>query len=185
MKLLFRPYLRYKFLNSLFTGIVGGSVFTIYGSLSPITFSIGGILLALGLMGMAYAYHRLMRLEYFFRFSLGAELVMLIMLLYFLVFSKYQETALIVYGAYQLSFMVGGYLVRAETHFARRARIMGWIDVAKQQGYLAGLLLSYGFYTCLEFYGLAQAITQVYWLHLALLPLETIIIVLLIRAFKS
>lgn len=185
MKILFHPYLRYKFLNSLFTGVVGGSVFTIYGSLTPITFSIGGILLALGLMGMAYAYHRLMRLEYFFRFSLSAELIMFAMLICFLLFSKYQETALIVYSAYQLSFMMGGYLVRAETHFARRSRIMGWIDVAKQQGYLAGLLLSYGFYKCLEFYGLTQAITQVYWLHLVLLPLEMVIIILLMRAFKS
>ncbi|MDP3586473.1 MAG: hypothetical protein Q8R58_00295 [Sulfuricurvum sp.] len=185
MKLLFHPYLRYKFFNSLFTGAVGGSVFTVYGSLNPSTFSIGGILLALGLMGMAYFYHYFMKLEHFFRFSLAAEVIMLVMIIYFLAFPAQILTALIVYGAYQLSFMFGGYLVRAETHFAKHARIMGWIDVVKQQGYLAGLLLSYGFYKSLEFYGITQAMTQVYWLHLFLLPLEIVIIVLLRRGFKS
>lgn len=185
MKLLFHPYLRYKFFNSLFTGAVGGSVFTVYGSLNPSTFSIGGILLALGLMGMAYFYHYFMKLEHFFRFSLAAEVIMLVMIIYFLAFPAQILTALIVYAAYQLSFIFGGYLVRAETHFAKHARIMGWIDVVKQQGYLAGLLLSYVFYKSLEFYGITQAMMQVYWLHLFLLPLEIIIIVLLRRGFRS
>jgi putative membrane protein len=185
MKIYFHPYLHYKFTNSLFTGLLGGTVFTIYGSLSPSTFSLGGIILALGLMGLAYGYHRLMKLEYFRNFSLTAEIIMLFMIGFFILFPTYQMTALIVYSAYQLSFMLGGYLVRAETHFARHARIMGWIDVTKQQGYLAGLLLSYGFYKALEFYGVMEAIAQVYWLHLFLLPLELVIILLLIRAFKK
>jgi hypothetical protein len=184
MKLLFHPYIRYKFLNSLFTGMVGGSVFTIYGSLSPSTFSIGGIFLALGLMGMAYLYHHLMRLNRFFILSLAAEIIMLGMIGYFLVFPKYQLTALIVYGSYQLSFIFGGYLVRAETHFARKARIMGWIDIAKQQGYLAGLLLSYGFYKLFEHYGTTDAKMQVYGLHILLFPLEIAIIMLLFGAFR-
>lgn len=185
MKLYFHPYLRYKFLNSLFTGLVGGSVFTIYGSLSPITFSVGGIVLALGLMGMAYLYHRLMTLTHFFRFSLFAEIIMFLMIVIFLLFTSYTLTALIVYSAYQLSFMVGGYLVRAETHFARKARIMGWLDIVKQQGYLGGLLLSYGFYKLLEAIKIHTAAIQVFYLHLLLLPLEGVIIFLLIGAFKK
>ncbi|HZF71236.1 hypothetical protein [Sulfuricurvum sp.] len=185
MKLHFRPYLRYKFLNSLFTGMVGGSVFTIYGSLSPSTFSAGGIMLALGLMGMAYVYHHLMRLERFFILSLAAEIIMLGMIGYFLVFPEYQLTALIVYGAYQLSFVFGGYLVRAETHFARKARIMGWIDIAKQQGYLAGLLLSYGFYKLLEYFDITKASEQVYDLHFILILLESWVIVNLFFAFRE
>lgn len=184
MKLYFRPYLRYKFLNSLFTGVTAGSVFTIYGSLSPATFSAGGIALAVGLMGMAYVYHHLMRLERFFILSLAAEIIMLAMIGYFLFFPAYQLTALIVYGAYQLSFVFGGYLVRAETHFARKARIMGWIDIAKQQGYLAGLLFSYGFYKLLEYYGSVDAKVQVYDLHIMLFPLELAIIMLLLGAFR-
>jgi putative membrane protein len=185
MKLSFRPYLRYKFFNSLFTGVVGGSVFTIYGNLSPITFSIGGIILALGMMGMAYLYHHLMRLEYFFRFSLLAELIMLLMVSYFLIFSLHSDTALIIYGAYQLSFMLGGYLIRAETHFAKKSYIMGWIDVAKQQGYLTGLLLSYGFYKLLDYFGTTSASLQVYDLHFILFPLELLIIAYLLRAFRK
>lgn len=185
MKLHFHPYLRYKFLNSLFTGMVGGSVFTIYGSLSPSTFSIGGIILALGLMGMAYVYHYLMHLNRFFILSLAAEIIMLAMIGYFLVFPTYQLTALIVYGAYQLSFMFGGYLVRAETHFARKARVMGWIDIAKQQGYLAGLLFSYGFYKLLEYFNITKASEQVYDLHFILILLESWIIVNLFFAFKE
>ncbi|WP_295053078.1 hypothetical protein [Sulfuricurvum sp.] len=185
MKLSFRPYIRYKFLNSLFTGMVGGSVFTIYGSLSPSTFSIGGVVLALGLMGMAYVYHYLMTLERFFAVSLAAEAVMLLMIGFFLVFSEYQTTALVIYGAYQLSFVFGGYLVRAETHFARKTRIMGWIDIAKQQGYLGGLLLSYLFYKVLESYNIVSSSAQVYWLHVGLLPLELLIMALLIMAFKT
>jgi hypothetical protein len=91
---------------------------------------------------------------------------------------------LIIYGAYQLSFIFGGYLIRAETHFARKARIMGWIDIAKQQGYLAGLLLSWGFYEALEYYGILTALSQVTLLHFAILPLQIIIIMVLLGAFR-
>lgn len=185
MRLIFRPYLHYKFTNSLFTGAVGGTVFTIYGSVSPSTFSLGGIILAFGLMGLAYQYHRLMKLTYFRSFSLAAEFIMLFMIAFFILFPAHQTTALIVYGAYQLSFMLGGYLVRAETHFAKHARIMGWIDVVKQQGYLAGLTLSYGFYKLLEYYNISDAHTQVYYLHFPLFVLEIVIILFLIKAFKK
>jgi len=184
MKLLFRPYLRYKFFNALFTGMVGGSVFTIYSSLSPSTFSIGGILLALGMMGMAYVYHRLMNLRTFFRFTLATELIMFLMVGYYLLFSTHIMSALIIYVAYQFSFIFGGYLVRAETHFARHARMMGWIDVSKQQGSLAGLALSYGFYKLIEHYGVTKAAEQVYNLHFVLFALECLIIIALLRAFR-
>ena len=185
MKLLFRPYLRYKFFNALFTGMVGGSVFTIYSSLSPSTFSVGGIILALGMMALAYVYHRLMTLKYFYGFTLATELIMLLMVGYYLLFSTNLMSALIVYSAYQFSFIFGGYLVRAETHFARHARMMGWIDVAKQQGSLAGLALSYGFYKLLEHFGTYKSSTQVYDLHFVLLGLELLIIVCLILSFKK
>lgn len=183
MKLYFRPYFHYKFLNAIFSGVVGGSVFTIYSSLSPSTFSLGGILLAVGMMGMATIYHRLMKVKYFFRFTLATELMMLMMVSYFLLFSTQIMTALIIYAAYQLSFVLGGYLARAETHFARKAHIMGWMDIAKQQGYLAGLTLSYGFYKFLEYRGITQSMEQVYNLHLILLVLEVGVIISLYRAF--
>lgn len=185
MKLLFRPYLHYKFYNALFSGIVGGSIFTIYSSLPPSTFSIGGIILALGMMGMATLYHRLMTLNYFFRFTLLTELIMLLMVGYFLLFFTNLTTALIVYASYQLSFIMGGYLARAETHFAKKSHIMGWMDIAKQQGYLAGLALSYGFYKLLEYQGVMKALEQVYYLHFLLLAIEIIIILSLFRAFRD
>ena len=185
MKLLFRPYIRYKFVNSLFTGLLGGTAFAIYGSLSPSTFSLGGIVLALGLMGLAYAYHRLMKLAYFRNLSLAAEIIMLCMIGFFILFPSHQMTALIIYSAYQLSFIIGGYLVRAETHFARKPKIMGWIDVAKQQGYLAGLTLSYFFYKGCEHFAITDAKTQVYALHFPLLIIEVLVIILLVSGFNN
>ena len=165
-------------------GMVGGSIFTIYASLSPSAFSIGGILLALGLMGMARIYHRLMNLRDFFRITLLTEMIMLVMILYFLLFSNQPIVAIIIYGAYQFSYAFGGYLMRAETHFAKKIRIMEWMDVVRQQGYLIGLALSYGFYKLLEFYGVMEAKTQVYYLHFRLLILQLIIIIFLINSFR-
>jgi hypothetical protein len=185
MNIHFRPYIRYKFLNSLFTGVAGGSIFTIYGSLSPSTFSLGGIILAFGLMAMAYSYRYLMTIKSFFSFSLVAEVVMLFMVAYFLIFTTHILTALIIYAAYQLSFMFGGYLARAETYFARKVSIMGWIDVAKQQGYLAGLTLSYFFYKGCEHFAITDAKTQVYALHFPLLVIEVLVIILLVKGFKN
>lgn len=184
MRLLYRPYLRYKFLNALFSGIVGGSVFTVYASLPPITFSVGGIVLALGMMGVALFYHRLMKLAYFYTFTLITEIIMLLMVTYYLLFSTHHLTALVVYAAYQISFILGGYLARAETLFARRSRIMGWFDVSKQQGYIAGLAFSYLFYTVLEKIGITQNGAQVYQLHWALVLIQITIIATLIRSFK-
>lgn len=183
MKILFRRYLRFKFANSLFTGLVGGSVFTIYGSLSPSVFSLGGIALALGLMAMALVYRRLMTVGRFRAVSLAAEGVMLALIVYYLALTASPMTGFVVYAGYQLSFMAGGYLVRAETHFARSVRLMGWIDVAKQQGYLAGLALSYLFYRSLESAGITAAAAQVYRLHWLLLGLEILVILLLWTAF--
>lgn len=183
MRLRLRSYLRYKFLNSLFTGMVGGSVFTIYATLSPSTFSLGGIVLAVGMMGMAYFYHRLMRLRYFYLFTLATEVIMFLMVGYYLLFPTHILTALVIYSAYQLSFIFGGYLARAETYFAVHVRMMGWMDIAKQQGSLAGLALSYGFYTLLDYFGITQASMQVYDLHCLLLGLEGAIIVCLVRSF--
>ena len=185
MKFSFRPYLRYKFLNALFSGVVGGSVFTVYTTLSPITFSVGGIVLAFGMMGIALFYHRLMKLTYFFTYTLMSEVIMLLMVAYYLLFSSHPLTALVVYAAYQLSFVLGGYLARAETYFARRSHIMGWFDISKQQGYIAGLTFSYGFYKVLEHYGITKATEQVYHLHFVLFALECMIIVALLLSFKK
>lgn len=183
MKLNFRHYLTYKLVNSLFTGLVGGSIFTIYAQISPSVFSLGGIALALGLWGMALYYHRLMSEKRFFAISIFVEGVMFAMVGYFLLWSEYQHTALIVYIAYQLSFMMGGYIVRAESFFGKKGRLLGWIDAKKQQGYIAGLALSYLFYQLLENGGITAASQQVYYLHEVLFVLQGVVIFALWRAF--
>ncbi len=180
----FRSYINYKLINSIFTGMAGGSVFIIYGSLSPSIFSLGGIALAVALMLIAYYYHKLMDIRKFFYLSMMAEIVMLVMVCYFLLFSHHIATSLIIYIFYQLSFMLGGYLIRAETHFAKRARLMGYIDAAKQKGYMAGLALSWIFYNILEYYAITDSMQQVYRLHFILLFIEIVIIATLFRSFR-
>lgn len=184
MHINFRSYINYKLINSLFTGMAGGSVFVIYGSLSPSIFSVGGIALALVLMIIAHNYHKLMSIKKFFAISMAAEVAMLMMVIYFLSFSEYIATSLIIYLFYQITFMLGGYLVRAETYFAKRSKMMGFIDKAKQKGYIAGLILSWLFYKILEYFGITKPLEQVYNLHILLLIIELIIIITLFRAFR-
>ncbi len=180
-----RDFLQYKFLNSVFTGLAMGSVFTIYGSLSPSIFSIGGIFLAIGLLIVAKYYTKILNINSFYLISLGVEVVMFLMVGYFL-FNPYNyTTALLVYIGYQISFMFGSYLVRAETVFFNRVQILSFLDVAKQKGYLAGLAVSYIFYEILKYYEIFDNQTQVYYLHFGLIFLEFFVIYFLWRAFKN
>lgn len=178
-----RDFLQYKFLNSVFTGLAMGSVFTIYGALSPSIFSIGGIFLAIGLLIVAKYYTKILNRNSFYHISLGVEVVMLLMVGYFLLSPYNYTTALLVYIGYQISFMFGSYLVRAETVFFNRVKILSFLDVAKQKGYLVGLAVSYIFYEILKYYGISDNQTQVYYLHFGLIFLEIAIIYFLWKAF--
>jgi hypothetical protein len=180
-----RDFLQYKFLNSVFTGLAMGSVFTIYGSLSPSIFSIGGILLAIGLLFIAKIYSKILNVKAFFQISLGIEIVMLFMVGYFLISPYSYTTALLVYISYQISFMFGSYLVRAETIFLNRLQILSFLDVTKQKGYLVGLAVSYLFYKILEYFGTTDNQMQVYYLHFGLFVLEIDVIYFLWKAFKN
>lgn len=181
-----REFIYYKFFNSLFTGLSIGSIFTIYTPLEPSLFSIGGIFLALAMLFIAKLYTKIMNRHYFYLISLGVELVMLAMVLYFLLFSYSYTTALLVYLGYQLTFSFGSYLVRAETILFKRSKILTFLDVAKQTGYLSGMVLSFLFYKSLEYlFGLTDNSLQVYELHFLLLMVETLTIVYLLRAFKK
>lgn len=179
-----RPFLKYKFLNSLFLGLSMGSIFTIYAVLSPSVFSIGGIALAVGLLAIAKIYTKILNIEAFFKISMFVEIIMLFCVIYFLLTNYDYITALLVYVGYQIVFMFGGYLVRAETVFFSRAKLLSMIDVAKQKGYLAGLAISYGFYELLKFFEISQNQTQVYYLHFGLLGLQILIIYFLYKAFR-
>ena len=179
-----RPFLKYKFLNSLFTGLGIGSIFTVYAVLEPSVFSAGGILLAIGLLVVAKAYMKLINIEAFYKISLWVEVVMLLMVGYFLIHPYDYTTALLVYGAYQITFMFGSYLTRAETVFLARVKLLSFLDVAKQKGYLVGLAISYVFYEGLKYFGIIDAKTQVYYLHFGLFGLELAVIYFLWKAFR-
>jgi putative membrane protein len=86
---------------------------------------------------------------------------------------------------YQLTFMFGGYLVRAETLVAQDKELLGRIDVHKNLGYLIGLGASFLFYKTLEYgFNIAEAKTQINILHYFLVGLQSVIILVLANSFS-
>ncbi len=186
MKILPRSYIRYKGVNSFFTGLTVGAVFTIYSVLDPSIFSLGGIVLALGMLVVAKLYEKILNLGTFYRISLFVEWVMLGLVVWYLAMPYGYSTALLVYAGYQLTFMFGSYLVRAETLFLNRKRILSWLDMVKQAGYLAGMLVSWLFYKAMEWiWQIQDHAEQVYNLHWLLLVTEILIIRLLVGSFEK
>ena len=184
-KLNIREFLKYKLLNSAFLGLSVGSIFILYTPLMPSVYSIGGILLALGMLIVAKFYYKILNIDYFYKISLFVELVLLFVVTYFLLFSYSYTTAFIVYVGYQVTFTFGSYLVRAETLFLKKSKPIELVDVAKQKGYLLGMLVSYLFYTALEyFFNIIDKQIQVYDIHFLLLTLQGLIIFYLIKSFK-
>ena len=186
LKINHRAFISYKFFNSLFTGISVGSIFIIYTPLSPSVYSLGGIVLAALMLVVAMFYAKILNNHYFFRISLFVELVLLVMVVYFLLYSYSYQTALMIYIGYQLSFVFGSYLVRAETLALKKDRILTFVDVAKQAGYLIGLAISFLFYKVLEYrFGIIDNQLQVYNLHYILVLVEVLIIYLLVKSFSK
>jgi hypothetical protein len=108
------------------------------------------------------------------------ELVMFSLVLLFLLKPYTYITALFVYAGYQLTFMFGAYLVRAETLIVKRSSYLSKVDIFKQAGYLAGMVGSYLFYKIVG----GDKEQQVYMLHYLLLGVEIVIIVLFIKSFQ-
>jgi hypothetical protein len=177
-------FIRYKFTNSLFLGLNVGAIFTIYAPLDPSIYSLGGVALALAMLIVARLYHRIMTIAWFFRISLFVESVLLVAIVYFLLFPYTYQTALFVYIGYQVTFVFGSYLVRAETLLLPSDSLLTLLDTAKQLGYLAGMTLSYLFYKILSHFGIVSNQTKVYELHYLLFFLEILIIWLIFRSFK-
>ena len=152
MKLKEQYFLWYKLLNSSFTGLSVGIIFTIYKPLEdPAIYSIGGIILACAMLIIAKFYERLLNIHRFFQISMGVEFILLITLLIFMSLQYTVTSALLVYIGYQFTFIFGNYLVRAETLVAKNKELLGKIDVNKQLGYLIGLGASVLFYKTLEY----------------------------------
>ena len=184
-KLNIREFLKYKLLNSAFLGLSVGSIFILYTPLMPSVYSIGGILLAIGMLIVAKFYYKILNIEYFYKISLFVELVLLFVVTYFLLFSYSYTTAFIVYAGYQITFTFGSYLVRAETLFLKKSKPIELVDVAKQKGYLLGMLVSYLFYTALEYFlNISDKQIQVYNIHFLLLAFQGLIIFYLIKSFR-
>ncbi len=181
-----RKFIAYKFFNSLFLGLSVGTIFIIYTPLEPSIYSLGGVFLALSMLVIAKFYTKILNRYYFFRISFLVEIVMASLIVYFLLASYGYITALIVYIGYQSTFAFGSYLVRAETILLPKAKLLTFLDVTKQKGYLAGMVLSYLFYKFLELgYHVQDAQEKVYFLHFLLFMIESITMLYLYLAFKD
>jgi len=178
-------FIRYKFFNSLFLGLSVGAIFTLYAPLEPSIYSLGGVFLALAMLVVARLYKQILNAEWFFRISLFVEIVLLLAIVYFLYHSYNYQTALMMYIGYQITFVFGSYLIRAETLLLKTDTLLTQLDTAKQLGYLLGMGVSYLFYKVVKIYGVESNQSQVYDLHFLLLAVEIIVIFLIIKSFKK
>tara|TARA_B100000902_G_scaffold267735_1_gene253788 strand:- start:4812 stop:5378 length:567 start_codon:yes stop_codon:yes gene_type:complete len=186
MNLNVKPFLLYKLLNSLFTGISIGILFTIYTPLDPSIYSLGGIILAASMLLIARYYEQLLNIKSFYYISLMVELIMLLTIIIFIILKYSLVSALIIYALYQFTFIFGSYLVRAETIVAKDKALLSKIDVYKQVGYLLGLCLSFIFYKIIEDnFLISDTKTQIIFLNYILLILQIIIISFLQVSFSS
>jgi len=178
-------FIRYKFANSLFLGISVGAIFTIYAPIEPSIYSIGGVMMAFAMLIVARAYKYILNTLWFFRISMMVEIVLLLAIGYFLLYPYTYQTALLVYIGYQITFVFGSYLVRAETLLLSTDELLTKVDTAKQLGYLIGMVLSYLFYKIIKHYGITSNQDQVYHLHIYLMIVEIVIISLVWKSFKT
>ena len=187
MQLNKKAFLAYKLVNSSFTGLSIGILFTIYQPLEdPSIYSLGGMLLAIGMLIIAKFYDRILNIKSFFNISLFVEVIMFLTLIIFMFLKFSLISALLIYCCYQITFIFGGYLVRAETLVAKEKEFLGKIDVNKQIGYLIGLGASYLFYKVLENgFDISEAKIKITILHYFLISLQTIIILLLVKSFRN
>ncbi|MBT8349252.1 MAG: hypothetical protein HKP62_07400 [Sulfurovum sp.] len=178
-------FIRYKFFNSLFLGLSVGAIFTLYAPLEPSIYSLGGVILAMSMLLVARLYHHILNADWFFKISLFVELILLLAMLYFIYASYTYQTALLLYIGYQITFVFGSYLIRAETLLLQTDTLLTKLDTAKQLGYLLGMGVSYIIYKLFSYYGVDNPQEQVYDLHYLLIAIEVIVIVLICKSFKK
>ena len=155
-------FIRYKFLNSLFLGLSIGAVFVLYTPLSPACSRQAASDLALGTRSLPPSTDAFWRPDWFFRLSLGVELVTLSGVVAVLLFPLELALALFIYIGYQITFSLGNYLVRCETLLMVSVEQLRKLDVAKQAGYLLGMGGAWAVYTGLEhFAAIEERVEQV------------------------
>jgi putative membrane protein len=178
-------FIVYKFLNSIFLGLSVGAVFVLYTPLSPSIFSAGGIGLALGTVLVTTQYRRILVPKWFYRLSLLVEFTTLTGVAAVLVLPLDLTLALFIYIGYQITFALGGYLVRCETLLMVSIDQLRKLDMAKQVGYLLGMAVAWAAYTGLAaFAGIQDRAAQVIALHWPLLVIEAAVIAALLLAFN-
>ena len=179
-------FIVYKLLNSIFLGLSVGAVFVLYTPLSPSIFSAGGIGLALGTVLVATQYRRILVPIWFYRLSLLVEFTTLTGVVAVLILPLDLTLALFIYIGYQITFALGGYLVRCETLLMVSVDQLRKLDVAKQAGYLVGMAAAWAAYTGLAaFAGIEDRAAQVIALHWPLLVTEAAVIAALLLAFNQ
>ena len=177
-------FIRYKFFNSLFLGLSVGAIFTLYAPIEPSIYSLGGVILAVLMLIVARFYHHILNANWFFRISFFVEMVLLLAMIYFIYASYTYQTALLLYVGYQVTFVFGSYLVRAETLLLKTDVLLTKLDTAKQLGYLSGMGISYLIYKTFTHYGIDKPQDQVYDLHFLLIGIEVVVIVLIFKSFR-
>ena len=178
-------FLAYKFFNSLFLGLSIGAVFTLYEPLSPAIFSAGGVGLALATMVIATQYHRIFDPWWFFRLSLGVEVIILLGVIGVLIYPIEQPLALFIYLGYQVTFALGSYLVRCETLLVVEQRRLTQLDVTKQIAYLIGMGASWAAYLLMaNHFAVVDKAAQVVAIHGPLVVVEVAVIACLVLAFS-
>ncbi|RLA73948.1 MAG: hypothetical protein DRG11_06490 [Epsilonproteobacteria bacterium] len=170
----------------MFVGLASGAIFTIYKPLDPSIFSVGGVFLSFGLLIVAYNYDKLININRFRKIVFFVEIVMLLVVALYILLPYDYQTALLIYIGYQLTFMFGSYLLRAETIFVSKVEYLSRLDRYKQFGYLAGLVLSWVFYKVLSnIFSITTNQTKIYILHFVLIFVEFFILFFLFKSFKK
>lgn len=186
MRLKFTDYLVYKLFNSLFLGISIGALFVVYSPIKPYVYSVGGLALGVGLLVVAFFYEKILHIKAYFWISLFVELVIFAGVVVILMGKFSLVNALFVYIGYQISFMFGSYLSRAETIVIQNHKKLSRIDIAKQVGYLLGMGISLIYYRIVEsVYDITSSNEQVYNIHYILFAVEVMIIIFLLRSFDG
>ena len=175
-------YIAYKLFNALFAGLALGSVMSIYAPLQPSIYSLGGIVLAIGMIIVARLYEKILTIEWFYRFTILVEVVLFGVILFFLTTEFSYKVALLIYIGYQITFIFSSYLIRAETLFLSETSMLIRIDTIKQIGTLIGMAIAYVFYKLLEE---KTNIEQVYTMHYILAAIQVIVIFLVYRSFED
>ena len=181
-----RNFIKYKFLNSLFLGISIGTYVIQYKPLKIDDFPVMGIFFAILAIPIAMFYSKIMTINYFYKFSLFVEVLMVVWIIGFLTEPYSYQIALLIYIFRQITFLFGDFLYRAETIFIQKTEILSKIDVIKQIGNISGMIISVIFYKILENkYLIIENNTKVYYVHFLLLIIQSTILFFLVKSFKK